>query len=69
MVLPQYPECRRGHAKHGAEHSRKMQRVLITNLLGDFFDEYAGSLKALGGMVHFEPEQVLVGRLMTIAAE
>ena len=46
-----------------------MKRVGKPNLLGHLFDQRTGLLQAFSGVVHLEPEQVLVRGLVVVTPE
>ena len=46
-----------------------MKRIGEARLLRHLLDQCAGLLQAFGGMIHLEPEQVLIRRLLVITPE
>ena len=56
-------------AKNVFERARKMERIAEPEILGNLFDQGPRLLQALGGKVHLEAHQKLVGALVIVALE
>jgi hypothetical protein len=51
------------------EHAGEVKGIAEPGLIGRLLDHHAGLLEALGGAVHFQAEQILVGRAVVEAPE
>ena len=69
LDLTPFPERVRRQAEHGLERAREMERVAEAGLLGHLFDQRAGLLQPLGGQVHFQSQQILIGALVVVPPE
>ncbi len=58
--LPQSTESGRGETEDGVEHTGEVKGIAEPGLIGHLLDHHAGLLEALGGVVHFQAEQILV---------
>ena len=43
------------------EHAGEVKGIAEPGLIGHLLDHHAGLLEALGGVVHFQAEQILIG--------
>lgn len=67
--LPQSPEIGGGKAEDGGEHTGEMKRVSEAHFFPHLFDQCARLLQAFGSVVHLEPLQALIRRLLVVAAK
>jgi hypothetical protein len=58
-----------GNAKDAAEGAGELEGVAEVEISGDVFDEGARGLEALGGVAHFELDDVLPGALVVVTFE
>ena len=68
-MLREHPQFRRGHAENVPKHAGEMKWVAEADFLGGLFDENTGLLQLFSGVIHLEPQQILIRALVIIASE
>ena len=65
----QLTKFRRRQPENIAENARKMKGIVKAGFMSRLFYQNAVLLQPFGSVVHFETQQILIGRLLVVAAK